>query len=58
MEDDITTVHFLSFFTLFCQFFTIYVVRLTIVRGLDLQIREYSSSDLTKIETAILKCSN
>ena len=58
MEDDITTVHFLSFFTLFCHFFTIYVVRLTIVRGLDLQIREYSSSDFTKIETAILKCSN
>ena len=49
MKDDIITVHFLSFFTLFVIFFTIYLVSLNIVRGLDLQIREYSSSDLTKI---------
>ena len=46
MEDDITTVHFCHFLP-FLSFF--YHLPCPFEYYLDLQIREYSSSDLTKI---------
>ena len=51
MSNDVTIVHCFAIFHLFGQFLCHLLCQLELLRGFAFQIREYSSSYWTKIQT-------